>query len=1001
MKRVLKAILLMWILAGLSSARPAVEVKSSKVYHVPIIDGSELCMYISNYGMFGHNPAGGSGGWWPRNRRNETYIYGAGVWVGALKRNVSDPSKWDTVVTFFYNPNSGQSEGAPAFVPTLLRDSTGRHIIIYEPDYRDFAGAIGSPQARVYLSNSDNAGYGWPIKEVTQSGDTVDFVLSTLDSYTRYTDLNPSRQETGSKPLGILVDQWTYQFDVPGLKDITFLMWQVKNISGDTLKDVYISACYDDDIGNESGQNANDLVGFLRSYDFGEGPVMLNLAFQYQLVPEGGWIGVDGRGLPGVIGSVFLESPIATKEVVIWDTIGTHVGPDTVRPGEPLGMTAFKIFTLQIDPKNDIERYILMSGYDPVSAGGRYNPFMDDVYGPGDKRFIQVSGPFDMPPNAEARLVVAAVIAKDTANIKYVAKKAVEIYTANFIAPQPPAKPTLYAWGRDKEVVLYWDNKAEITRDRFYDIEYSTNPMYREYDFEGYILRRSMDGMKWDTLGRWDLPNEFTVIYTDSVRNYLGQVVYTDSIVLGTNTGLVHSYVDKDPILRNGVRYIYEIIPYDINYSSGTWFSLTGPAGRALVVPHKNPVNEVFGTITVNKYGLENTFGYDYAAVVSKDPRVLVPGKYYIRFKYEGPSSRRTDLPTSPAYPLYSVYLVSENGDTLISMPSSKIFVVIDSTGKNYSYVFPTDFAFKGVVISNPAFKMITDLSNSYFTADTNIVGIPTTTWKLLRTLWTYDSTLNLYKQGAKSRGAYFAGSVYKITWRHEDFDGDGIADSVTLEVIDTLTGLRIPFDPVAGRDSIAVGWSFVAGNGAPAALRFKAIERIPVNATTGLARYLLGIRLPGSDLMRFADFTTQGGVPADGTEWYIGTLAPSNVSRIPYDTDYYEITVTGVQTLSQYNLDNVKVVPNPYYVLTPLDRTKDIRIGGVRFINLPKNATIRIYNPAGELIKIIEVTPENDGEYTWNLLTEYGVRPASGIYMYHITTPEGYEKVGKLAVIF
>jgi len=998
--------ILMIVAVGILSARTQVSSSGSKVYHYGILDGSELCMYMSNYGSFGHNfPSGDAGGWWPRNRRNETYIYGAGVWVGALKRNEANPAKWDTVVAFMYNPNSGQSEGGPAYVPELLRvDDSTYQIIGEEPDYRDYAGATGDAQARLYLSNSDNAGYGWPIKEIDLvSGDTVNFVLSTLDSYTRYTDLNPSRQESGSRIMGLLFDQWTYQFDVPGLKDITFLLFKVTNISGDTLKDAYIGACYDNDIGNEAGTAANDLVGFVRTYNFGEGDINLNLAFQYQLQPEGGWIGVDGNGLPGVVGSVFLKSPIATKEVVIIDTIGTPVGPDTLHTGEPLGMTAFKIFTIQIDPRDDKERYMVMSGWDPPSAGGRYNPYMDDVYGAGDKRFIQVSGPIDMPPGASAELVVAAVIAADSTNIKFVAKKAWDVYSQNFVAPQPPAKPTLYAWGKDREVVLFWDDAAEITRDRFYDIEHGSNPLYREYDFEGYILRKSMDGMVWDTLGVWDLPDEFTVVYTDSVMDFLGNKIYTDSIFLGTNTGIVHSYVDRDTLLRNGVRYMYEIIPYDINFSSGTWFSLTGAAGRALVVPHKNPVDETFpdNPVVITKNGVENAFKYDGAFVVTKDTSILKAGKYYLRFNYEGPNTRKADGPNVLVHPIYSTYLLNEAQDTVVAIPSSRILwtVVPDTVSQafaKYIYVFPSDILFNGAVISGPRLEIQTDLLNCFYTVDTSLVGTSADTWKFLQSQWPFDSTLNVYKQPTKSRGIFFAGSVYRITWKHVDN-----GDSVTLEVVDTLTGNIIPFDPIAGRDSIATGWSFVAGAGAGSTLRFTAVEKIPVDATTGLAHYVMGIRLPGTDLLRFADFTNAGGVPSDGTEWIVSTLAPSNVTRIPYSTDYYEIDVSSIQQVIDYTLDNVKVVPNPYYVLTPLDKDKEFRTGGVRFINLPKNATIRIFNPAGELVKVLQVTPEDDGEVTWDLLTEYGIRPASGMYLFHIKTSDGKEKTGKIAVIF
>jgi len=274
------------------------------------------------------------------------------------------------------------------------------------------------------------------------------------------------------------------------------------------------------------------------------------------------------------------------------------------------------------------------------------------------------------------------------------------------------------------------------------------------------------------------------------------------------------------------------------------------------------------------------------------------------------------------------------------------------------------------------------------------------TTWKLLATDWIFDSTQAKYIRTARSRGAFFAGSVYKLIWTYTDN-----GDSVTLVVIDTLTGDTIPFDPLAGRDSIAIGWSFVYGPASGAFLRYKATNKIPSTATAGNTRYIMGLRLPGSDLLKFADCTTLGGIPSDGTEWIISTYVPTGtkVSRIPTSKDYYEVEFTGVETLpvTAEMLEKVKVVPNPYYVLTPLDRDKEFRTGGIRFINLPKNATIRIYNPAGDLIKVIEVTPENDGEVTWNLLTEYGVRPASGIYLYHIKTPDGKEKTGKIAVIF
>lgn len=400
--------------------------RGGKIYNVPVIDGSLLSLYVSNYGMLGHRPSGGAGGWWPRERTNETYIYGAGLWVGALKRNAQNPDLWDTVVTWFYNPSSGDSEGCPAYVPTWIR----RETIINEPDPTDYAGAADSAQARVYLSNSDNEGYGWPIKDLNG---VSNYFVSNLDSYTRYSDFNPARQEPGSTPLGIVVDQWSYQFEDPVyVQDIVFLIFRIWNYSGDTLKNVYLGPMYDFDIGNEAGMSANDLVRFVKKFNFGEGLIPLDLGYQYQLVPEYGWVGVDGNGKPGVIGSVLLSTPLATDTFILIDTIGDHFGPDTILPGEPLGMTAFKIVTLQTDPQNDVARYKFMAGWDIAALGGRYNPFMDDVYGPGDKRFIQVTGPFNFRPGEYVELAVAIIVARDTNSIKYVARDAISFYRSGF-----------------------------------------------------------------------------------------------------------------------------------------------------------------------------------------------------------------------------------------------------------------------------------------------------------------------------------------------------------------------------------------------------------------------------------------------------------------------------------------------------------------------------------------------------------------------------------------
>ena len=97
-----------------------------------------------------------------------------------------------------------------------------------------------------------------------------------------------------------------------------------------------------------------------------------------------------------------------------------------------------------------------------------------------------------------------------------------------------------------------------------------------------------------------------------------------------------------------------------------------------------------------------------------------------------------------------------------------------------------------------------------------------------------------------------------------------------------------------------------------------------------------------------------------------------------------------------ELNLDKVIFVPNPY------------RLNGgshpMEFRNLPRRATIRIYNSTGDLIKQIDHR-NNTSTQRWNGRNEVGEQIAPGIYVYHIETlregQRGKNSVsGKFAVI-
>ncbi|MDI6736209.1 MAG: T9SS type A sorting domain-containing protein [bacterium] len=90
-------------------------------------------------------------------------------------------------------------------------------------------------------------------------------------------------------------------------------------------------------------------------------------------------------------------------------------------------------------------------------------------------------------------------------------------------------------------------------------------------------------------------------------------------------------------------------------------------------------------------------------------------------------------------------------------------------------------------------------------------------------------------------------------------------------------------------------------------------------------------------------------------------------------------------------NLSEVYVYPNPF---KPAIHNK------ITFAKVTDTATIRIFTIVGELVKTIEVTPADSGSPTWNGKNESQERVASGIYIYLITTEEGYKITGKIGII-
>ena len=132
-------------------------------------------------------------------------------------------------------------------------------------------------------------------------------------------------------------------------------------------------------------------------------------------------------------------------------------------------------------------------------------------------------------------------------------------------------------------------------------------------------------------------------------------------------------------------------------------------------------------------------------------------------------------------------------------------------------------------------------------------------------------------------------------------------------------------------------------------------------------------------------------------------------VVNIPFTkNDKYHFTTISSRinnALASDELDDIAVVPNPYVVAAAWEPRLTVESGrGERkldFINLPSECTIKIFTLNGYLVNTIKHQSINEnGTYSWNMLSKDGLELAYGLYIYHVEAEEIGEFTGKFALI-
>ncbi|HEX9615105.1 MAG TPA: hypothetical protein VGA55_06345, partial [Bacteroidota bacterium] len=261
---------------------------------------------LTNDGRFGWDPQYNvpGGGRWLRGT-NEGYIFGAGVWVGAIVDGVKN-------VAVGYNPTNIQTEFVPGDLPNEPGYTDPDEIVFISTDYPNSSLA---PWPHGYDAN------GFPI------------TVSQTDSWSTSNDLDPTRHFESGVPLGVHITTETYSWNSSfrDVWDIVFIRYTIRNIRPDQKNwtEAYIGFAMDADIGDPT----NDLTGSLPDLNLGFTYSSANLTSLEQ--------GLDHP--PGYVGLKFLDGPAR----------------DSITGAAK--MSTFVKWANELNPNTDEIRYDLMS----------------------------------------------------------------------------------------------------------------------------------------------------------------------------------------------------------------------------------------------------------------------------------------------------------------------------------------------------------------------------------------------------------------------------------------------------------------------------------------------------------------------------------------------------------------------------------------------------------------------------------------------------------------
>ena len=650
----------------------------------------------------------------------------------------------------------------------------------------------------------------------------------------------------------------------------------------------------------------------------------------------------------------------------------------------------------------------------------------------GDRRFVLNSGPFSFAPSDTQEVILSLVVGLGSDRLssisvmKSVARFARATYNGSFSVPRAPTAPKVNATELNGEVVLEWGSdvqRVKSTEDKI---------VAGEYRFEGYSvyqLPSSTSKLSEGTrIATFDLKNNVTSIIDYSYDSPTGEPIPV-IVQEGTDSG-VRRFLDirqdflssafREP-LRNGKEYYFAVTAY--NYAPAVTGSPRSYESDPLILSVKpkipfgiqSPVGNGDSVSVTHTSG--NSDGIVSTVIV--DPLASTGQTYRVRFDTSASLIRWTLDNTTRG----NTILSQQPFDTAGTIVEGGVLLTMQSreglkpgtwswTGQRFiTWAGGADGLrfeeFNGAVGWSSPY--------SYFSGGTR----PVPGWRLpsieIRFAPTSDSLGTFSPADPNSSYAYRYGSNFSLPAKpsflpfivnpYGGFPYQDFTISMPLAVYDIDANpprrLAVGFLENNAEGGAVNGkyWPPYyndADNTNPAGPRewlFIFDSDYTTSPDSTLTKDLLSNPVP---VMYWATWARRDNFP-----WPSGNSMRLTAYKPFSPGDVYSYTLPAVQTgiaVDKESAKRVGVFPNPYYGSRSQETTTWRHF--VTFNNLPSQATIRIFNLAGHLVRTLH--KDDPSQFLeWDLTNEDRWAVASGMYICYVEMPAiGETKILKLAVI-